>query len=195
MSRRATLRPPTVLALAACLGVGAILSGELAQPTPDFRAGTAPATADSSPPIIAPAPKSLAVTALENRPLFVPNRKFAEAAPPVPVPVPVPPAPKPAPPPPPPPDVRSLLTLLGIIDGPDGRIAMVKLKSGGEVRRLVEGDAIERWQLQRIGPDRVTLVMEGVSQELLFPSPTDGRARSGGSRPANPLQRVATQRP
>jgi hypothetical protein len=168
------------LASVAVVAAGALII-ELRQAPPAFPAPDAPAiAADALPPAIAAAPP--VVSALETRPLFAASRRPPPiAAAPAPLPV----APPPPPPSPPPlPEASTGLTLVGIIDGPNGRIAMIRIKGSGEVARAVEGDAVDRWQLQQISPDRVTLAIAGVSQELDFPAPTGSHAKAAAGRPA-----------
>jgi hypothetical protein len=141
----------------------------------------APATLPTPPAV--PSSPPLSLTELAARPLFTPDRRPLPLAPPTPAPMAAPPpALPPTPVASPAPAPGTLLVLLGIIDVPEGRIAVIRIKSSGEVVRLSEGAAIDRWHLQRIASSRVTLVSGDIAQELDFPS---GSERRTGPRPQN----------
>lgn len=119
------------------------------------------------------------LTDLRARPPFWPDRQ-------VPVPAAVPAPVAPAGPSPPPPAVPSAdLTLVGIVNGPDGRIAVLRVKASSKLERHVEGEAIEQWTLARILIDRVVLVRGGSEDELTFP-PQRERKSTQSAPPAPP---------
>lgn len=135
---------------------------------------------------------------LRSRPPFWSDRHVP--APPV---IPVAVAPPPPPPPPPaspPPPPSSELTLVGIVNGPEGRIAILRQKSTGKLERHVEGDAVNQWALRRILVDRVVFVGGGSETELLFPPPGErgGQPVSSGGQTMPfspvPLQPVVPRR-
>ncbi|GGF51404.1 hypothetical protein GCM10011611_67350 [Aliidongia dinghuensis] len=139
----------------------------------DERILTSPMPANTDEPVSA-------LAALRSRPPFWQDRHVptlvAAPAPPMPVPV--------APPPPPPPDPKTELTLVGIVHGPDARIAIVRVKATGKVERRVEGDAIDQWTVARILADRIVLLRGGSEGELTPPPP--GERKAGASVPSNP---------
>lgn len=168
-------------ALSASAGIvsAAFLLIELRHPDPAFPSPPAealPAAHDFRPE----AAPELALTELGAHPLFTPGRRPVAVETPAP-PVPPTPSPSPPPPPPPPPEAGAGLTLLGILNGPDGRIAVIGIKSSGDIQRLEEGKAADRWQVRQILRDHVMLSIEGATQRLDFPPPTEGRSKTGGT--------------
>jgi|GEM_PF-2676347 hypothetical protein len=159
---------------------------ELRRPPADFSPPPAPAVGLETQPAPVSTLMPLSVSALEARPLFTPDRRPPK---PVPVAAPVAAAPPPSPPAPPPPEPGLSLTLLGIVDGPEGRIAIIREKAGGEVARATEGSKIDRWELHQITSDHVVLVIDGTTQRLGFPPPNEGRSKHGAERPSNPPPR------
>ena len=173
------------IAIAAVIAAGGLLVVELYRPPPEFASPTDGAILPESSPASG-LPEPLIVTELDARPLFSADRRPPKAEPP---PIIAPPLPPPPPPPPPVPEADTALTLLGIVNGPEGRIAIIRPKAGGQIARLTEGETVDRWQLRQIAPDHVTLVIEGAVQELGFPSPTEGRPKNGAVHPPAPAQR------
>jgi hypothetical protein len=152
-----------------------------AAPSIDVPTEAPSADPSRSPPIAVSTP--IGFVDLEARPLFTPDRRPlrspAPAAPPATVPITAPLVPA-APPLPAP---NAVLLLVGIIDAPDGRIALIRVKSSGKVVRVREGAMIDRWRLQRITPVHVMLASGETAQELDFPPMAERRA---GSRPLPP---------
>lgn len=139
--------------------------------------------APGNPSIVAPEPTA-DLTGLRTRPPFWPDRRA-----PIPVVVPAAVVPPPAPPPPPsPPD--SALTLIGIVNGPEGRIAILRLKSSGKLERHIEGDAVDQWAIKRILVDRVVFLGGGSESDLLFPPPGE---RKSGQSPSLGSQHMPSQ--
>jgi hypothetical protein len=127
-------------------------------------------------PITATAAPVPDVTELGTRPLFLAARR------PIPPEAPAP-AKAAAPPPPPPPAPTTTMTLLGIVDGPAGRVALVKPQDGAAIR-VEEGEKLGSWQVMRIEPDHLTLRAGDVDQDLGFPKdkpprPVNGLSASG----------------
>jgi general secretion pathway protein N len=175
---------PLAIAIAAVIAAGGLLVIELYRPPPEFTTSTDGAILPAPAPVPG-LPEPLIVAELEARPLFTADRR-----PPKPEPPPIIAAVSPPPPPPPPvPEADTALTLLGIVNGPEGRIAIIRPKTGGQIARLTEGEAVDRWQLRQISPDHVTLVIDGAVQELGFPSPTEGRSKNGAAHPPSPPPR------
>jgi len=181
---RAEALPPIILAgLCGVLALG--LGIELTLPR--TATATIAHTATALPPL-APAtaftPPS--TTELNARPLFVASRR----------PVPVEAAPgtdavqghEP-----PPPDPSTLLTLLGIVEGPGAKIAVIRLQGAAAPIRVGEGAKVDRWEVRHIYPDHVTLGAAGSAtspeQSLGFPKPSPHAPGPGPARPipGNPL--------
>lgn len=162
-----------------CLvAIGAVVALEvLPGPTPPQSAGAGSA-APASDAVVGTAEAAIPLTELRSRPPFWPERH-----PPAPVVVAaaVAPPPTPPPPPPPPPAPGTELTLVGIANGPDARIAIVRVKSTGKVERHIEGEAIDQWTVKRILVDRIVLVRGGSEDELAFPPPGERKAGSPSS--------------
>ena len=123
---------------------------------------------------------------LRERPPFWPDRQV-----PVPIVAPAPAAP-PVPPPPPLPLPSAELTLIGIVNGPEGRIAVLRVKASGKLERHVEGETVEQWILARILIDRLVLVRGGSEDELTFPPPRERKSAQSAppGPPRSPLQFV-----
>ena len=164
---------------------------ELGRPVPVF--APPPPEAPTVGPSPAAAMPPLSVAALEERPLFTADRrppKPASIAAPVAV------SPPPAPPPPPPlPEASTGLTLLGIVNAPQGRVAIIRMKARGEVVRAAEGATVDRWELKQILTDHVILAVDGTTQELGFPPPAERRAGPGAGRPTPQPVRPPAPRP
>jgi hypothetical protein len=173
------------VAVAAVIAAGGILVVELYRSPPELASSTDGATLPE-PALMPGLPEPLIIAELDARPLFTADRRPPKPAPPPAI---VAPPPPPPPPPPPVPEADTALTLLGILNGPEGRIAIIRPKTGGQIARLTEGDTVDRWQLRQISPDHVTLVIEGAVQELGFPSPTEGRPKNGAAHPPAAPQR------
>ena len=113
-----------------------------------------------------------AVTDLVDRPLFTATRRplpAVAAAPPV----------EPAKPVEPPPQPAATLTLLGIVGGSSGRIAVIRLQTTPQPVRVTEGGKVDRWEVRQILADHVLLVAAGTVQELGFPT---GAGHAGTAR-------------
>ncbi|MEI9984487.1 MAG: hypothetical protein WDN69_15545 [Aliidongia sp.] len=86
--------------------------------------------------------------------------------------------------------------MLGIVNGPGGRIAIIRVKAAGDVTRVAEGATVDRWELRQISTDHVVLAIDGTTQELGFPSPTEGRSKAGApAHPANQPPRPPARHP
>lgn len=165
-----------------CLAtIGAIVGIEV-WPEPALSQSSATTSEVSAVDVTAGATQSVSsLTELRARPPFWPDRR-----PPAPVVVAAAVAP-PIPAPPPPPAPGAELTLVGIANGPDARIAIVRVKSTGKVERHSEGEAIDQWTVKRILVDRIVLVRGGSENELAFPPPGE---RKAGSPPLGSPQRM-----
>jgi len=163
---------------AVCLGLAGVVAAIEVLPDPKQPDG-ALAERDPARKPIANIPPEPLLSELKSRPPFWQDRR-------VPAPLIVPaalPPPAPLPPPPPPPPPSSELTLVGIVNGPEGRIAVLRLRSNGKLERHIEGDAIDQWALKRILVDRVIFVGGGSETELSFPPP--GERKTGQSSSTN----------
>ena len=91
------------------------------------------------------------LSATRERPLFSPSRQ-----PPAPPPEPASP-PEVAEAPPPPPLAPPVLTLFGIVTGPEGARAIVRAQPGNEVLRLRIGDTVQGWDVSEIARTELVL--------------------------------------
>ena len=174
-----------MLSAGAAIASAIVLLIELRSPDPVFPSPSAEVLPTPR-SLQAERPPTLVTTELGSRPLFTPGRRPVMVEPPAPPsPTPVLSSPPPPPPPPPPPEAGTGLTLLGILNGPEGRIAIIRIKSSGDVERLMEGATVDRWLLQQILSDHVLLSIGSATQQLDFPPPTEGRSKAGGMRPAS----------
>lgn len=176
---------------AAFLLAGACLLLALAPARADEEEPAAGAPSDAA---AAPAPDAAlnplsrldkaSLEAFRETPLFTPSRRrpkppeAAEAEPPPPPPP--PPAPEPAPPP--------EITLSGIIDGPDGAIAVVNEADEERTDRLRLGDQIDGWLVTTIDPMSLRLTLGEREQEYrLFEKKDEDDAAAAASPPVDAM--------
>jgi hypothetical protein len=105
--------------------------------------------------------KPAAMQSLTERPLFAAARRPQSAEPAAQPATTVAPAP--------PPEPATQLTLLGIVDSPTAKVALIRIGSAKAPIRAVEGAKVDRWEVRRIAADHVTLAAAGTEQELGFP--------------------------
>lgn len=97
---------------------------------------------------------------------------------------------RPSPPPPPGPPPRSeppapvTFQLMGVIDSPKGRLALIA-EAKGKYRRLRLKDAIDGWEVTEIRDDRLFLEQGGLKQDIGL---TKKRAKTAGERTPPPQQ-------
>ncbi len=157
-----------LLLLALCLGLGAGVAYQLADPWDGEGDVSRPASPPAGPhaalPSIAPPPKGAYARVVADN-LFDPGRRpTVEAVRPAPVrrrpPVAAP----------------SRLRLMGIVGTPEGRIALLRVPRERAYRRVSEGARVEGWVVEEIGRDTVTLGRAGASAVLRLVVPKAGRA-------------------
>ncbi len=143
---------------------------ELAAPAPEFsapmvnvpqRAAAAPAFTPYAPP------PATAFDAINGRALFDPRRQALKSANT---------AESTAPPP--------QITLLGVILGPDRRLAIVKSQSSPLALSIGVGDTIEGWQVTAVEADR--LVLHSGSGDDVIPLDKGGAGGDAGAPGAAP---------
>lgn len=81
-------------------------------------------------------------------------------------------APSVAPPsaPTPPQTPLSSMSLLGIVIGPDGRMAILKVAGSASATKVAERDKVSGWTVQQVLPDRILLQSGSTKGELTFPA-------------------------
>ena len=146
MKRRLTLTGPAVM-LGVCLALGYVVQDELGRGIE-----LAPVALDAAPPAnVVPAakravPRTTPIKAFSEtlaRPLFHASRK---------------PAPKLATATPEDASVDSpALKLVGVVIGPEGRSALVRMPSASELVEMSVGERIDGWRLEAIKTDRIVL--------------------------------------
>ncbi len=146
MKRRFGTTGPAVL-LGVCLALGYVVQDELGR-GPEL----APVSLDAAPPeTVAPPPQPAAPRAKPieaysetlERPLFHASRK---------------PAPKLATASPEAPATASpVLKLVGVMIGPEGRSALIRMPSSADLVEVSVGERIDGWRLETIETDRIVL--------------------------------------
>jgi Tfp pilus assembly protein PilP len=142
-------------ALALAFGFDALVvrgEDDLLAPAARQRAATAPIAEDFGWPLATP---KEAYAILFERPPFAASRRPPE--PPTPPPTPEAAQAKPQ-------DHAATLSLVGIVAGPQGRIALLRTASG--VRRVIVGDRIGAWQVSEIS-DKQVQISRGRAKQVL----------------------------
>ncbi len=99
---------------------------------------------------------------------------------------------RPSPPPPPGPPPRSeppapvTFQLMGVIESPKGRLALIA-EAKGKYRRLRTKEAIDGWEVTEIRDDRLFLEQGGLKQDIGL---TKKRAKTAGDKSAPPQQQA-----
>ncbi len=167
---------------ALCLGLGALVWREYAEPT--LSGAVLPGTTDSraspTPPLPKEAPFALApleaYAEVIQRPLFSSTRK------------------------PPPEAARqaagdtSSFVLLGIVISESGRSILLQHGRPPVLVRLSEGQAVEGWTLQTIRPESVVFVNGGTEQEFKLKDLRGAGAAPGAAPPPPPRRAVRDER-
>lgn len=198
--RRTTL---FVAAFVAALAAGsAVAQGDDEDDAADATEQTEEPAASAD--VEAPSPPSAEVLALNplaaleksslsgfrDMPLFTPSRRR-----PVPPPVVETAA---APPPPPrqePPASAPELKLAGVVEGPDGSVAVVD--NGGRVERLRLGDQVDGWLVTQIGPSSLKLTLDEREEEFRLFQRSEASAASSDDEDEDerPAKRPKRKRP
>ena len=94
---------------------------------------------------------------LVERPLFMESRRPSQPAPPKP----------PEPPPPPKPEAPPAINfkVMGILETPEGKMALIA-DAKGKYKRLKVNDSMDGWQIADIKPDRVLIEQNGFNEDL-----------------------------
>ncbi|MEN9680713.1 MAG: hypothetical protein RLZZ627_606 [Pseudomonadota bacterium] len=111
-----------------------------------------------------------------ERPLFMETRRPSPPAPPGPPPRSEPPAPV-------------TFQLMGVIESPKGRLALIA-EAKGKYRRLHLKDAIDGWEVTEIRDDRLFLEQGGLKQDIGL---TKKRAKTAGDKSPPPQQEAAQE--
>lgn len=173
MSRRLM----TVLTLSGLLLAGAALA-QAPEESPDVKP-EAPAAAEPAPDTAALNPMATldkgSLSGFRDMPLFTPSRRRPE-----------PPAAVVAAPPPPPPPVQAAppaappeIKLAGVVEGPEGAVAIIE--NNGEIERLRLGDQVDGWLVTGVEGFTLKLTLDEREEEYrLFK-----RAEGGAAKPSS----------
>jgi hypothetical protein len=163
------LRPPRILLMASATMV-AVIAAEWVllsrDPPIPAASGALPPQASAQAPLIS-LPPAASFAEITQRPLFNQARR------------------------PEPPDLgrqgpatgRPNLTLLGIVMSGNTHYALIRHGNPAKVESLAEGQAIDGWQIQTIGKDRVSLTSRSGSADFLL---GNGGLPSAGTPPQSP---------
>ncbi|RXF70293.1 hypothetical protein [Hansschlegelia zhihuaiae] len=168
-----------LIAVALALGAATALAGPSGGPVDE----AADAAEDSG---AAPSPETLALnplaaldkgslTGFRDMPLFTPSRRRPEPPPPVAEAPPPPPPPPPARKPSPPPELK----LAGVVEGPEGSIAVVEnTGGGGKIERLRLGDQVGGWLVTAIDASTLKLTLDEREEQYRMFERTEPSAAS-----------------
>jgi hypothetical protein len=138
---------------------------------------------------------------LVERPLFMESRRPSQPAPPKP----------PEPPTPPKPEAPPAINfkVMGILETPEGKMALIA-DAKGKYKRLKVNDSMDGWQIADIKPDRVLIEQNGFNEDLSLlkrraagpmppaasgPAPTPQPPGRQGRQPGQPQGNYPRQSP